>query len=820
MFAEFRLALRLLAKSPAFTLIAIATIALAIGANTAVFSMVNALLIRPLPYAAPQKLVLLWEEFVAQGLNRIPVSVPEFLDYEKQTKSFTQIAAFNYVDFNLTSGDIPERIQGAVVSPALFPLLGAEPARGRVFAADELGEGRDDMVVISGRLWQRRFNSDPQIIGKKVSLNGRTYNVIGVMPKAFEFPLPLFNVQGGQFAERVDIWKPIAFTENELKSRGSREYGIIGRLRPDVTAKQAQVELDALIARWKKDYPGSYGSDANFGAKVYPLHDQVVGGMRPALWILFGAVLLVLLIACANLTTMLLARAAAREREMAIRIALGAGLWRLLRQLLIESVVLSLCGGIAGVILAIWGLDILRTVGARTVPRIAEVNLDLVVLGWTFVLAVGAGFFFGFVPALASARPALTEALKEGGRSSTEGAHRNRLRSGLVIAEIAVALVLLVGATLLIRSFIHIQNVNPGFNPRQTLTMELSLPTLKYAKGKPVSDFFEEVQRRVAALPGVSHVAITSILPLSGTNSDSSFFLEGARMDMNMTGAIPDEEQRCVSPDYFRVLETPLLQGRFFTEGDSANAPRVVIVNHALAKKYWPNGDALGKRVTFDDPRKDPKWTTIVGIVGDVRHRGLEEEPKPEFYQPHAQVPYRSMILAVRSTQDPRSLISSVRREVLALDPEQPIAHVRTLEEVVSDSVAPRRLSVLLLGIFAGIALVLASIGIYGVMSYLVVQRTHEIGVRMALGAQRGDVLKLVLTRGLKLVLAGSAIGLLFAFFGTRALHSLLYGVGTFDLFSFGFVTSTLAAVALLASYIPALRATRADPMIALSHNA
>lgn len=820
MLQELRVALRVLAKSPAFVSIAIATLALAIGANTAVFSLVNALLIRPLPYAEPQKLVLLWEEFVAQGLERIPVSVPEFLDYEKQTRSYSRIAAFTYTDLNLTGSDIAERIQGATVSPGVFGLLGMQPIRGRVFADSEQGEGRDDVVVISARLWERRFNSDPGMIGRKIALNGRNVTVIGIMSKTFEFPLPLFNMQGGQFAERVEIWKPTAFTENELKSRGSRDYGIIARLAPGVTAKQAQAELNGMIPRWKTQYPDNYGADANFGAKVYPLQDQVVGGMRPALWILFGAVMLVLLIACANLTTMLLARAAGREREMAIRIALGAGPFRLVRQLLVESVVLSFCGGIAGVLLAIWGLDVLRAMTARTVPRIAEVNLDLTVLGWTFAVAVGTGVLFGFFPALVSSRPQLTEALKEGGRGSTEGRRSNRLRSGLVIGEIAIALALLVGASLLVRSFLRIQSIDPGFNPRQVLTMELSLPVLKYPKGKPVSNFFMEVQRRVAAIPGVRYAGITTILPLSGTNSDSSFTIEGRVESAMATGIFPDEEQRQVSPDYFRALEIPLLQGRFFTEADNADAPLVIIVNQALVKKYWPAGDALGKRITFDDPRKDPKWTTIVGIVGDVRHRGVDEPPKPEFYQPHAQLPYRSMILAVRSSQDPRPLTSAIRRELTSLDSELPIAHVRTLDEVVSDSIAPRRLSVLLLGLFATIALVLASIGMYGVMSYLVAQRTHEIGVRMALGAQRADVLKLILKRGAMLVAAGTGFGLVFAFLGTRALRSLLFGVGAFDVLTFTAATLVLATIALFASYIPALRATQADPMIALSHNA
>jgi len=820
MLQELKLAFRILAKSPAFVLIAVATLALAIGANTAVFSLVNALLIRPLPYANPDRLVLLWEEFVAQGLERIPVSAPEFQDYEKDTKSYSQVAAFTYIDLNLTGGDVPERVQGAKVSPALWTVLGVNPIRGRFFAPDEQGEGRDDVIMISARLWERRFNSDPSLIGKKIALDGRNYTVVGIMPKTFEFPLPLFNVQGGQFAQRVEIWKPIAFTKDELSCRGCRDYAIIGRLAPGITSQQAQGELNGMIKRWKTEHPDNYGPEENFGAKVYPLQDQVVGGMRPALWILFGAVMLVLLIACANLTTMLLARGASREREMAIRVALGAGPFRLVRQLLIESVVLSFLGGFAGVLLAIWGLDVLRAITARTVPRIAEVNLDLTVLGWTFVVAVGTGVLFGFLPALASSRPDLTEALKEGGRGSTEGARRNTLRSGLVIGEIAIALALLVGASLLVRSFVQLQNVNPGFNPRQVLTMELSLPVEKYPRGKPVSDFFAEVLRRVTTVPGVRSAALTTILPLSGTNSDSSFMIEGQLEKVMASGVAPDEEQRQVTPDYFRVLEIPLVQGRFFTDADTADAPLVIIINQALAKKYWPGGDALGKRITFDDPRKDPKWTTVVGIVGDVRHRGVDEPPRPEFYQPHAQRPYRSMILTVRSGQDPRNLTSAIRRHVSSLDPELPIAHVRTMEQIASDSIAPRRLSVVLLGAFAGIALVLASIGMYGVMSYLVTQRTHEIGVRMALGAQRGDVLRMILKRGAMLVIAGTAIGLVLALFGTRALGSMLYGVSAFDISTFTVVTLVLGAIALLASYIPAVRATQADPMIALSHNA
>jgi len=817
MIQEIRLAFRNLINAPGFAAVAIITIALAIGANTAVFSLVNALLLRPLPYQAPQNLVLIWEKFSNQGLDRIPVSAPEYLDYEKLLQSYDRIAAFDYIDLNLTGGDMPERVQGAVVTPSLFPLLGIQPVVGRVFSEGERGEGNDNVVVISARLWQRRFNSDPAFVGKQLSLNGRTFTVVGIMPTKFEFPLPLFNVQGGTFAQRVDIWKPIAFTKNELESRGSRSYGVIGRLKQGVTTAQAQAELTPLHANWIRDIPDNYEAATGFGGTVYSLHEQVIGGMRTALAILLGAVALVLLIACANLTTMLLARASGREREFAIRVALGASRWQLLRQMLTESVLLAVLGGFAGTVLAVWALEFLQALGSKTVPRIGEANLDWRVLTVTLAVSVITGIVFGLVPALASGKPELTEALKEGGRGSTTGRRRNRIRNLLVIAEVALALVLLVSAGLLIKSFVRLQNVNPGFNPRGIVTMELSLPLAKYARGKPVADFYAEVERRVRALPGIQYAAITSILPLSGTNSDSSFHIEGR--NEKQSGIHPDEELRTITSDYFRVLQTPLIKGRFFTEADTAEAPGAVIINQAMAKKYWPGEEALGKRINFDD--SDPakiKWVTVVGVVADIRHAGLEVEPKPEYYLPHAQRAYRGMILAVRSGLDPGAVVRSIRKEVSALDSEQPLANVRTLEEVTADSIAPRRLSVLLIAVFAGVALVLAAVGIYGVMSFLVVQRTHEIGVRMALGAQRSDVLRLVIGRAAKLVLIGTAAGLLVGLFSSRALRAMLYNVGAFDLWTFVGVTLTLCLVSLAASYIPALRATRASPMIALGH--
>src|SRR5213080_3097132 len=487
--SDFRYALRQLVKCPAFTAVAVLTLALGIGANTAVFGLINALLVRPLPYHDPSNLVLLWEQFPRQGLERIPVSVPEYIDLEKGLRSFTQVAAFNYSTFNLAGGNVPERISGAVVSPALFPMLGIEPIAGRTFAQEEQGEGHDDLIVISERLWKRRFNSDPSLIGKTLLLNGRNYIVIGIMPAKFEFPIPLFNLQGGQFAERVDIWKPVAFSQDELKSRGSRSYGVIARLRPNATSAKWQAEIDTTVANWVKAFPNNYSARNRFGAKIYPLHEQVVAGMRKGLFILIGAVAFVLLIACANLATMLLARASARERELAIRVALGAGPWRLLRQMLTESVLLALTGAGAGIVLSIWGLDLLKGISARTVPRLAEVNVDLEVLVITAIVAVGTGILFGLIPALSSAKPELTEALKEGGRGSTTGARRNLLRNSLVVAEIALALVLLVGAGLLLKSYTRLQNIDPGFDRRNVLTAEIKLPGVEHASISSIVPF-------------------------------------------------------------------------------------------------------------------------------------------------------------------------------------------------------------------------------------------------------------------------------------------------------------------------------------------
>jgi putative ABC transport system permease protein len=812
MISEIRFALRQLIKNPLFALVGILTLALGIGATTAVFTLVNALLIKPLPYEDPARLVLLFEHFKAQHLDAIPVSPPEFLDYKAQLKSFEKLAAFTTATYNLSEGDVAERIFGATVSADLFPLLGVQPIRGRIFRAEECAVGRNDVVMISERLWRRKFDRDPRVLGSRVLADGRAFTVVGIMPASFEFPLPLFNITGAQFGEQADIWQPLGFTDAEMKQRGSRSYGVIGRLAPGVSAQQAQAEIETVVRAMRPRFKDNYPQTESFGAMLYPLKEQVIGGMKPLLLILLGAVALVLLIACANLATMLLARASAREREMAIRVAVGASRARLLRQGLTESVVLAIFGGAVGVLFAIWAIDLVKTLGTQTIPRLSEVRIDGTVLLVTLAIAIGTGLIFGLVPALASGKPDLTEALKEGGRGSTSSRRHNRLRNVLVVAEVALALVLLTGAGLLLKSFVRLENVNPGFNAKNVLTAEISLPAQRYPDNKTQAAFFAELERRVASLPGVSQIGLATILPMSGINSDCSFGIEGRMSDDAHPG--PDEEDRIVSPNYFRTLEIPLVQGRFFTAADKLDAPPVVIINRALAERYWPNESALGKRIRV--PFTTPAISTIVGIVGDLRHRGLDQPAKPEFYVPVAQVPYSSVILAVRSSQDPSSFTSAIRREVQAIDPAQPIAHVRTLEQVVADSIAPRKLSVVLLAVFAGVALVLAAVGIYGVMSFLVVQRTHEIGVRMALGAQRSDVLRLVIFQAGALIAAGTLLGLIVALLSTSVLRSALYGTSALDLATFLVVTLTLTLVAFLASYIPAHRATRADPMIAL----
>jgi putative ABC transport system permease protein len=812
---DLRYGARMLIKNSGVTFIAVLALALGIGANTAIFSVVNAVLLRPLPFVRSEQLVLVWEKFARQGLDQIPVSAPEFTEYRDQNQSFQEIAAFDTTDFNLTGGDAPERIPGAVVSASVFPLLGVQPQLGRTFLPAENEQGRDDVVLVSYSLWQRRFGSDPALLGKTLELNGRSYTVVGIMPPGFQFPLSLFGIKGVAFTQPPEVWTPLAFTDAQMKARGSRSYGIIGRLKPNVTLAQANAEMQAIANRMLQQHPDNYPPEG-WGANAVSLHEQVVGGIRPTLLVLLGAVGFVLLIACANVANLLLARAATRRKEMAIRGALGATGSRIMRQLLTESILLALIGGALGLALALWSVDLLASLGSDTLPRIKEINLDMRVLGFTLLVSTLTGAIFGSAPALASSKSDLNDALKEGSRSATSGSARQRLRSLIVIAEFALSLMLLIGAGLMIKSFWRLQHVDPGFNPRSVLTFQLSLPRAKYQKNEEVAIFYQRAIERIKALPGVVAVGATSILPLSGSNSDQSFVIEG-RTPQDLS-AMPDEELRLVTPDYFRAMGIPLIKGRSFTDSDTPKSTDVAIINQALARKYFPREDPIGKRITTDDPRS-PKavWTTIVGVVGDVKHQGLNIEAQPELYGAQLQAPYRTMNLVVRTaSSNPTGMTSAIRGEIAALDKDLPIYNTQTMEHIVAESVARQRLATLLLGIFAALALILASVGIFGVLAYIVTQRTHEIGIRIALGAQKEDVLKLVIGQGITLALIGIAIGVAGALALTRVMTSLLYGVSAVDPIVFASVSLLLITVALFACYIPARRAMCVDPMIAL----
>jgi predicted permease len=799
---DIRYGVRSLMKRPAHAFIAIITLAIGIGANSAIFSVVNALLIKPLPFPELERIVAIWETQPSRGVVRNEASMANYLDWRAQNQTFEQMGLYRWWSASLTGQDTPERIQGFLVTGNFLDVLGVKPALGRGFAADEDQPGKDSVALLTHGLWQRRLGGDPGIVNKTITLNGVTRTVIGVMPQGFNYPAG------------VEVLAPLAITPELARSRQMHAYYVVGRLKPDVSVARAQTDLAAIASRLEKEYAES---NTGWGIVVYPIVEDAVRLYKAAVLVLMAAVGFVLLIVCANVANLMLARATGRQKEMALRAALGASRWRLVRQLLTESVMLALVGGALGVLIAYWGVDLLRTLNpgkaAQFAPGWDRLGVNPAVLGFNLGLSLLTGLLFGLAPAWQISKTDLNGALKEGGRQTSSGSHR--LRGLLVISEVALSLMLLVSAGLLLRTFLVLLKTEAGFNSKNVMTMRLTLPVAKYKEEAQRAAFYQELVRRVQALPEVESAAAVNYLPLGGSNTSDSFLVEG------IPDPPPGQEflgrYRNCTPDYFRTMGIPVLKGRAFTDQDKPGSPPVIIVNETMAQKYWPGADPIGKRVRFNAPLSEAPWMQVVGVVQDVKH-DLQTPVTTDYYLPHAQDVWSSMVLVARTKGDPQSVASNMRQQVWALDKDQPVYDVRTMEEVRAFSVSLYSFSAGSLGIFAVIALLLAAIGIYGVMSYAVTQRTQEIGIRMALGARAADVLKLIVRNGMSLALLGVVAGLAGAFALTRLLQSLLFGVSPTDVATFAIVTFGLLLVALLACYIPARRATKVNPLVALRY--
>ncbi len=794
---DTKYALRTLRKLPGFAAIAIATLALGIGANISIFGLVNTVLLKPLPYPESDRMVAVWD--VQPRLDGAPASYPEFLDWQEADQIFDDLAAFFSGPVTLTGGDEPERLIGARVSANLLPMLGFTPALGRLFTPEDEPPGAERVALISHSFWSRRFGGEADPIGRILDVNGESATVVGVLSADGEGRLPTDIVRG----TRTDIWMPLRL-DTESSTRGMHYLRVVGRLRPELELEPAQREIEAFGARLRED------GRTQHGVKLGDLRERLLGDTRPRLLVLLGAVGFVLLIGCANVANLLLARASVRQREIAVRMAMGANRARLIRQLITESLLLAVAGGAVG-LLAAWGtLRWFATAGLGGLPRTGQLTIDGSVVAFTLGLTLLTALVFGLAPAFQATATQLSESFKEGGRQGGSGRHH--LRNLLVIVEVALSLVLLIGAGLLIRSFFGLLNVPLGFDPDHIVTFGISLPQAKYPESRDQSTFFDRTLERVAALPGVEEAAIVNSLPVTG-GPNGSFGVEGLDWPEDDT---PLAEKRRVSPDYFRVMRIPLLRGRFFTEQDIESSPQVAIVNQEFVRRYFAEDSPLGRWVDF-------QWgpggqREIIGVVGDVRHQGLDGPLQAAIYVPLRQNAQSSMMLIVRSSIDPLSLVGAVREQVLAIDPDQPISRVRTMDEVISGVLAQRRLAMSLLTAFAGVALLLAVIGIYGVMSYSAAQRTQEMGIRMALGAGRLSILRLVVSQGMKLALAGVVLGLIAAFALTRYLSTSLFGVSALDPLTFTGVAPILLVVALVACYVPARRVSRVNPLIALRY--
>jgi putative ABC transport system permease protein len=802
---DLRYGARMLLKNPGFTAIAVLALALGIGANSAIFSVVNGLLLRPLPYKNPGQLVVIWENATHLGFPKNTPSPANFLDWQKQATVFEGMGAFAERTFNLTGVGEPERLEGRRVSANLFALLGVQPILGRSFVPDDDKPGTK-IALLNESLWKRRFGSDPAVIGRSLALNGESYTVVGVLPNSVR--LPAFGTW------RDQVWVPMAFPAEEAAQRGNHFLEVIGRMKPGVTLAQARAEMETITGRLAQQYPED---NIRISSVVNPLHEEMVGNMKPALLILLGAVAFVLLIACANVANLLLARAAVRHKEIALRLALGADRVRLTKQLLVESVMLSLVGAAVGLVLAYAGLQVLTRFIPPDVAHAEMITIDGKVLVFTLIVALVTGLIFGLAPASQAAHFNLNDTLKEGGRDFGAGPRGKRLRSALVIAEVAVSFILLIGAGLLINSFMHLRNLDPGFRADHLLALNVDLSEVKYPDTGRRTAFFDELVRRVQALPGVRSVAVAGNLPFTYNGDSMPIGVEG--LPDPPPDQWPDVIWRTVGPNYFGTMGIPLVRGRDFTDQDTLDTTLTVVISEQTAKHYWPNDDPIGKRLKPGSTTGSSPWRTVIGVVKDVRQNDFVAEPKMQMYFSFRQV--KSLVanaLVVRTSVDPLSLATSVRNSVWAVDKDQTVANMDSMEHVVAGAVARQRFSMLLLAIFAGVALVLAAVGIYGVMSYSVAQQTREIGIRMALGAQRSDVLKMTIKQGLKLVGLGLVIGLAAAFVLTRVMATLLFGISATDPLTFITISFVLLVVAMVASYIPSVRAMRVDPMVALRY--
>jgi putative ABC transport system permease protein len=797
---DLRYGLRVLAKSPVFTIVAVLSLALGIGANTAIFSVVNGLLLRPLPYPDSQRIVAVWhtppqESF--PGLRRFSVSPANYLDWKSQSDVFEQMAAYGYIGFSLSTGNDPVSVTGIAVSSEFFSALRTNASQGRTFFPEEEQPGRDHVAVLSYGLWQRALGANPNLIGQTLTLNSQSYTVVGIMPEGFEFP------------REAEMWVPLAWDDRERQTRSIHDYLVIARLKPDASLAQAQAQMSTISSRLEQQYPEA---DKGWGAVVIPLQEDLVGDTRPALLVLFGAVGFVLLIACANVANLMLARGANRQKEIAIRIALGAARARIVRQLLSESILLAVAGGLLGLLLAGLGGGLLVRLSADSLPNPGEIGIDRWALGFTLLISFASGIAAGIAPAFQFSKADTSETLKQGTGRSGVGAVKQRTRKVLVISEVALSLVLLIGAGLMIRSFWKLQHVDPGCNISNTLTMSIGLSP-KYSEPRQWVAFFDRALEQVGALPGVVSVGGTSTLPLAGGGSTQPYTVEGrpeavvAEQPMALT--------RYINLDYFPTMGIPLRQGRFFTEQDREGSRPVIIISETMARQLWPGESPVGKRLT-PSFHKEQGSREVVGVVGDVKAQGLDAEAAPMMYMPYKQAPRPFLTLVARTAAAPQNYIQAISKTIYGVDKEQAITNVRTMEQVLRDSLSGQRFNMTLLIVFAALALTLAAVGVYGVMNYSVALRRRELGIRIALGAQGVDVLRLILGQGLTLTLMGVVAGLAAAYWLTRLMESLLYGVTATDILTFVSVSAVLVAVGLLASYLPARRATNVDPMIAL----